>query len=370
MSQDYYKIVISPENIRGDLAVVDYKGTPVGVYSAMTKVVSSGPGGSSILKNVSIPILLRQTAIDCGYYSPFDGAITQKDVVTNFLFSATTGNPTTYYVYNTSDEFQKFLELSPYTIEWGDNSPKQLITTYAPNSLSHTYPAPPAGTTKKYKITLRQTNPWGVNIITKTITVPFQVPTIYNPEGECYFAPSYGNWIGTPVSYNYIFSGDSENNVQSQVSSNYIQIPFTVSGLTKSRINELKPYGNLTLDQRINLPIINNGVLWGSITNVGPNFTAYTIQDSFYIDYDDGLTIFYQPSSGLTENNLTATPITKNETLLKVMDQPQIQTDVFVERGKNSAYERVQRMGEVDNLGDMINYGYNFFNVINKSNTV
>jgi len=51
---------------------------------------------------------------------------------------------------------------------------------------------------------------------------------------------------------------------------------------------------------------------------------------------------------------------------LKVIDQAQVQTNVFVERGKNSAYERVMRMGEVDNLGDMINYGYGFFNVENK----
>jgi hypothetical protein len=51
---------------------------------------------------------------------------------------------------------------------------------------------------------------------------------------------------------------------------------------------------------------------------------------------------------------------------LRVIDQPQIQTNVFVERGKNSAYERIQRLGEVDNLGDMINYGYRFFNVTKK----
>lgn len=366
MSQDYYKVVISPENVRGDLAVVDYRGIPVGVYSAMTKVVSSGPGGSSLLKFVSIPILLRQSANDCGYYSPFDGAVLQKDVVANFLFSATTGSPMNYYVYNTSDEFQKFLELSPYRVDWGDNSPKQLITNYAPNSIVHTYPTPPTGTTKKYKITLEQINPWGVTMVTKTITVPFLNPTIYNPEGECFFAPSYGNWVGTPISYNYIFSGDAENNVQAQVSSNYVTVPFTVSGFTKSRITELKPYGNLTLAQRLNLPIINNGVLWGSITNIAPTFTAYTIQDTNYIDYNDGATIYYQPSSGLTEQNITAVPITKNETLLKVIDQPQIQTNVFVERGKNSAYERVQRLGEVDNLGDMINYGYGFFNVVKK----
>jgi hypothetical protein len=121
MSQDYYKVIISPETVKGDIAVVNYNNTSVGVYSAMTKVVSSGPGGSSLLKEVSVPILLRQSAVDCGYYSPFDGAVLQKDVVANFLFSATTGSPMTYYVYNTSDQFQNFLQLSAYRVDWGDN---------------------------------------------------------------------------------------------------------------------------------------------------------------------------------------------------------------------------------------------------------
>jgi hypothetical protein len=58
----------------------------------MTQVVSSGPNGTSLLTNLSVPILLRQTAVDAGYYSPFDGAVLQKDVVTNFLFSSTTSN--------------------------------------------------------------------------------------------------------------------------------------------------------------------------------------------------------------------------------------------------------------------------------------
>ena len=258
------------------------------------------------------------------------------------------------------------MALSSYRVDWGDNSPKQTITTYTPNSISHTYPTPPPNQSKTYKITLEQINPWGVNTVTKTITVPYKNITPPNPQGECFFAPSYGKWIGTPVSYDYIFSGDAVNDVSAQVSSNYVTVPFTITGLTASRITELKPYGTLTLAQRINLPVINNGVLWGSITNVGNGFTAYTIQGSSYIDYSDGVTIFYQQSSGLTSQNLTAEPITKNETLLKVMDQPKIMTNVFVERGKNSAYERVQRLGEVDNLGDMINYGYGFFNVVEK----
>jgi hypothetical protein len=100
---------------------------------------------------------------------------------------------------------------------------------------------------------------------------------------------------------------------------------------------------------------------------MNPVFTAYTINDVNYYDYSDGTTIFFEPSSGFTENNLTQTPITKDEVLLKVIDQAQIQTNIFIERGKNSAYERIQRMGEVDNLGDMINYGYGFFNVEKKN---
>ena len=75
---DYYKIIVSPENVAGDLSVVDYNGTPVGVYSAMTEVVSSGPNGASLLTDLSVPLLFRQTAVDAGYYSPFDGAVLQR----------------------------------------------------------------------------------------------------------------------------------------------------------------------------------------------------------------------------------------------------------------------------------------------------
>ena len=136
---DYYKIIVSPENVARDLSVVDYNGTPVGVYSAMTKVVSSGPNGASLLTDLSVPLLFRQTAVDAGYYSPFDGAVLQKDVVANFIFSSTTSSPYVYNIYNTSDQFQKFLDLSSYKVDWGDGTPKQIITGYTPNSISHTY---------------------------------------------------------------------------------------------------------------------------------------------------------------------------------------------------------------------------------------
>ena len=137
--------------------------------------------------------------------------------------------------------------------------------------------------------------------------------------------------------------------------------------LCSSSVNELAQYGSPKF--QVGVPVIANGQIWGAISDINSVYTAYTITNVNYYDYSDGTTIFFQQSSGLTSNNLTSVPITKDEVLLKVIDQAQVQTDVFVERGKNSAYERVQRLGEVDNLGDMINYGYGFFNVDNKKRT-
>jgi translation elongation factor P/translation initiation factor 5A len=368
--EDFYNIVISPETISGDLFTVNlkgqnvnstYTGLTVGVYSAMTQVLTSGPGGSSLLTGLTIPILIRQSANDAGYYTPFDGAVLQKDVVANFIFSSTTTTPYTYNVYNTSSEFQKFLDLSSYKINWGDGSPKQIITGYTPNSITHTYPT----ANKQYTITLEQNNPWGITKVSKTITTPYVEVVPNNPNGEAFFIPAGGNWIDTPISYDYIFSGDAVNEVSAQTSNNFTSVPFTVSGLSTSRISELALYGNPKY--QVGVPVIRNGQIWGAISDMNTDYTAYTINLVDYYDYSDGTTIFFMQSSGFTQENLTQEPITKDEVFLKVVDQAQVQTTVFVERGKNSAYERVQRLGEVDNLGDLINYGYGFFNVEKKN---
>ena len=96
-----YNFIISPENILGDIVTVDYKNQPVGVYSGMSQILTAGSGGTSTLTGLSVNILITQTAVDAGYYSPFDGAILQKDVVANFIFSSTTSNPYNYNIYNT-----------------------------------------------------------------------------------------------------------------------------------------------------------------------------------------------------------------------------------------------------------------------------
>jgi hypothetical protein len=387
MEEQRYYFKISPENLLSDLVRVPYTaGTntyyevdpccPItatttetltgttGVYTGLTYLLTGGTDGTSLLTGLTIPILFTETAIDIGYYSVFDGAVLQSSLMKNFLFSADTTSPYTYFFYNTSQtEFLKFLGLTIYKIDWGDGSPQQIVTSPAP--IAHTYPLSSA----QYEVTFIANSPWGNSTITKTITVPFTNVSIFNPQGTAYFTPNTGSWTGTPVSYDYIFTGDSNTNLQDFFSSGYTTTPFVVSGYTQSAINDLIQYGpKYTLlggKFKVGVPVTGTSGCVGIVYTPNPSFpyTAYTIDNIDYYDYDDGTTIYIVNSSGFTSENLIMTAITKNEALMNMIDQPQIISNVFIERGKVSVFESFERIGEVDNLGDLQKYGYKFFKV-------
>lgn len=330
------------------------------VYSSMTQVLSGGTDGSSLLTGLTIPILLTETTIDLGYYSVFDGMVTQKEVVSNFLFSATTSLPYTFYFYNTSDtEFKKYLEFSTYKVDWGDSTPQQNITTQSPNYQSHVYTQP-----GKYTITLSGASPWGINIVKKTITVPFTEESIPNPNGEAYFLFRGGNWSGIPISYEYIYHEDETCQTNNTT-------PFIVSGYTESTLNDLQVYGRkedlFAGKFKLGVQVTGTTGVVGTVYGESNNglYTAYTINNIDYYDYSDGTTIFVVTTIPLTSNDVVCSAITKNEVLLNVIEDTEIQSNVFIERGKLSALERIERLGEVDNIGDLEKYGYKFFNIIN-----
>ena len=387
MEEQKYYFKISPENIYGDLRLVQYTGGTdvydttdpccpiltgetsvtgvdnIGVYTGMTYVLSGGTNGDSLLTGLTISLLFTETAVDMGYYSVFDGAVLQKDVINNFLFSGTTGSPYTYSFYNTSDtEFIKFLSLVTYVVDWGDGSPKVTLTSTSP--ISHNYPT----SNSEYHITMTATSPWGISKITKTITTPFDNVTISNPNGTATFTPAGGNWTGTSFNYDYIFSGDSNTDINDFFSYNYTTIPFLITGYTESTINDLAQYGpkgNLYGGKfKVGVQVTGTTGSVGTVWGPDPNglYTAYTINQIDYFDYED-FTLFMVYSSGFTQNDLIMTGLTKNEALINVIDQPEVQTNVFIERGKNSALEYIERIGEVDNVGDLEKYGYGFFNV-------
>jgi hypothetical protein len=50
---------------------------------------------------------------------------------------------------------------------------------------------------------------------------------------------------------------------------------------------------------------------------------------------------------------------------MNIIEEPEIQTNVFIERGKNSGLESFRRIGEVSNIVSLENYGYGFFGLRN-----
>jgi len=385
MTERDYRIKISPEVVNGDIFKINfYAGSITGVsyvkeccvlvpepieikitgstyvYSSMTDILSGGTNGSSLLTGLTIPILLTENVNDIGYYSIFDGMVLQQDTMLNFIFSSTTSEPMKVCFYNTSDiEFKKYLEFANYFVDWGDGMFDVLNTT----SKCHTYQMP-----GDYLITLSGVTAWGTNKIRKTVYVPFSGVTIDNPKGTATFTPAGGNWSATSFSYDYIFSGDANCNStvdDIRLFNTGSTIPFLITGYTQSSLRDLRQYGLTPYKPGISVTGNTGAIGVYSGVSVGGLYTAYTINDIDYYDYNDGTTLFVVYSSGLTYDMVVCQPIVKNELLLGIIDEAEVQSNIFIERGKNSALERIERLGEVDNIGDLEKYGYKFFNVIN-----
>ena len=333
-------------------------------YSSMTQILSGGTNGSSLLTGLTIPIFLTETAVDVGHYSTFDGFIEQKETMLNFLVSGTSTSPYIVYFYNTSEiELKKYLSFSNYILDWGDGTAVQIVGPNLPMPYDHTYIQ--AG---EYTITFSGLTPWGNNLIKKKIYVPFSGVTIDNPSGTAFFIPAGGSWSGTELSYDYLFSGDSTCDVMLVEPNPFLTPPLIISGYTKSSINDLAQYGpkgnllggKFKGNQQVTGDSGSVGIVYTPNTSL--TYTAYTINNIDYYDYNDGTTLFV--ISGISEIDYVCSAITKNEALINVIDEPEIQSEILIERGKNSALERLIRLGEVDNVGDLTKYGYGFFNVI------
>jgi hypothetical protein len=325
------------------------------VYSSMTQLLSGGTNGDSTLTGLTIPIMLTQTTYDMGWYSVFDGLIYQKETLNNFIFSSDTINPYTFYVFNTSNNVTQ----SAFEIDWGDGSPIVPINIFSPSSLNHTYPA----SNGTYTIKIKGTTPWGITEVTKTINVPYQNIVPINPNGTVVFYQQGGNWANIPVSYDFLFTGDSNPNIIDYISSSYVGVPFLVTGTTNSTLADLEQYGPVPYPLGIQVTGETGvvGVYYGSVPN--GSYSAYTINGVDYWDLSGGTTLYFVQSSGLTQNDLVLSAMTKEEALIGVAYEPEIRSDLFIERGKNSALESIERLGEVDNIGDLVKYGYGFFNV-------
>lgn len=183
------------------------------------------------------------------------------------------------------------------------------------------------------------------------------------------FTIPYTNQTQSQDYINYLDSGFFPNDItitgQSPETDFYFQptsgyTGFTFLGLGASRISEKQKYGG-GLTEVLPSGSYSNGTTW-----TGYSFTVTGATNTvtlYYEDRSDGTTLITGSTANITQEAAVNFMLTRNEHFLGFVEQPQIYSDVFVERGKQGVMEKNLRLGEIDNLGELSIYGNGFFNV-------
>lgn len=68
---------------------------------------------------------------------------------------------------------------------------------------------------------------------------------------------------------------------------------------------------------------------------------------------------------GLSEVKVTGCilPLTKLEVLMNMVQRPEVRSNIFIERGKVTAFEKAQRMGQINSIGELELHGYGYYKI-------
>ena len=163
---------------------------------------------------------------------------------------------------------------------------------------------------------------------------------------------------------------------------------FPITGFGDTYLSLLEQYGPLngTLSPPGPYPSLNTLVDidfatgdftgQGEVTTWTGALTGYSITNINYYDVLGAYSSFATVSEGTLMNQLeymnipnvvcndvAMSALTKQEVLMGVVEAPEIQSEVFIERGKQSVFERIQRFGEITTIGGLLTYGYGFNNI-------
>jgi|TARA_R110002012_G_scaffold154481_1_gene314826 hypothetical protein len=56
-------------------------------------------------------------------------------------------------------------------------------------------------------------------------------------------------------------------------------------------------------------------------------------------------------------------PLTKLEVLMNICQRPEVRSNIFIERGKISVFEKPQRLGQINSTGGLELHGYGYYKV-------
>tara|TARA_R110000744_G_scaffold55631_8_gene117515 strand:+ start:1138 stop:1359 length:222 start_codon:yes stop_codon:yes gene_type:complete len=56
-------------------------------------------------------------------------------------------------------------------------------------------------------------------------------------------------------------------------------------------------------------------------------------------------------------------PLTKLEVLMNMVQRPETRSNIFIERGKVTVFEKAQRLGQINSIGELVLHGYGYYKV-------
>jgi hypothetical protein len=171
-------------------------------------------------------------------------------------------------------------------------------------------------------------------------------------------------------------------------SSYYNYFGGLISGTTETRIDDVKTYDKNNIYQ-LNFNVedekytnYSGGVVNGvtritsfnnpltyifDVDKNDPNIGTNKQKDGFlFEEYSGAIPTIYITyiGQGFNETNMSLSAITKEEYLFGIISKPEVESDVFIDRGITEIYERTLKMSEITNLGELSRYGRGYYNLI------
>lgn len=182
-----------------------------------------------------------------------------------------------------------------------------------------------------------------------------------------------------PIDFQLRLTGKNESDY-------YTTIDVNVSGLTESNLDEVKSYAggnqyrlNFDVNSEIYSDYKGNSITGvNRITYLGDPITYVIDADKYdknigttgqtsgilYRDYSgNGTTEVFYISQGWNERNVSLSALTKEEYLFGVTSVPEVNSDVFIDRGITPIFEKHLKLSEITNLGELARYGKGYFNI-------
>ncbi len=95
-----------------------------------------------------------------------------------------------------------------------------------------------------------------------------------------------------------------------------------------------------------------------------PNIGTDTQKNGLrYIDFSGAGTNVIYAGEGWNETNISLSALTKEEYLFGIISNPEVKSDVFIDRGITTIFEKHLKLSEITNLDELSRYGRGYYNL-------